>query len=201
MTQTSAATVEHPSVPGAFDTGSPVDHDAGRTQRMASALTCPILDEPFTVDGIYRPYVLPCGHTISRQALEQVSCRFCMVHAPTTQPAAYTAASRAARRAAATHSQPASQRTIITTPAPSCTFEFCRYCAQARPDVLWTCQICRMHSCTATKSTTPWLMPSWRRLIATQAPEAAWWTARAVLTPKARQSARARCALPRTTPA
>lgn len=63
---------------------------------MANALTCPILDEPFTVDGIYRPYVLPCGHTISRQALEQVRQCFCMVCTAETKRDAHSTASREA---------------------------------------------------------------------------------------------------------
>lgn len=63
--------------PYASESAASADDAHGRTQRMASALTCPVLDEHFTVDGIYRPYVLPCGHTVSRQALEQVRQCLC----------------------------------------------------------------------------------------------------------------------------
>eukprot|EP00892_Ulva_mutabilis_P005598 jgi/Ulvmu1/340/UM001_0344.1 len=72
MFQPPAAATPDIAAPGVLEQEPAQDHDAGRSDRMASALTCPILDEPFTVEGKYRPYVLPCGHTISRQALEQI---------------------------------------------------------------------------------------------------------------------------------
>jgi len=72
MAQTANSSASERASPQVADPVAQMDHEAERNERMTSALTCPILDEPFTVDGKYRPYVLPCGHTISRQALEKV---------------------------------------------------------------------------------------------------------------------------------